>query len=54
MSEARIIHVGRGPQIAGSRITVFDVLDYVQEAWPSREIARLFRLSTDQVDAAIR
>ncbi len=54
MLEAKIIDRGRGPEIAGSRITVFDVLDYLQEGWDPIEIALFFRLSTRQVDVAVR
>ena len=54
MPEAKIINRGRGPEIEGSRITVFDVLDYLQEGWPTAEIARLFHLNSSQVDAAVR
>src|ERR1700678_4658288 len=54
MHEAKIIDRGRGPEIAGSRITVFDVLDYLQEGWNPVEIALFFRLSTRQVDVAGR
>ena len=54
MIEAKIIKVGRTPRIEGSRITVFDVLDYLQGGSDPLEIALLFRLSTRQVDAAIR
>src|SRR5262249_27095476 len=53
MIEAKIIDRGRGPEIAGSRITVFDVLDYLQEGWHPVESALNFRLSTRQVDAAV-
>jgi uncharacterized protein (DUF433 family) len=53
MLEAKIIDRGRGPEIAGSRITVYDVLDYHQEGWPAKEIAWLFHLTTAQVEAAI-
>jgi uncharacterized protein (DUF433 family) len=28
MHEARIIKTGRGPEIAGTRITVYDVIEY--------------------------
>jgi uncharacterized protein (DUF433 family) len=28
MLEAKIINRGRGPEIAGTRITVYDILDY--------------------------
>jgi uncharacterized protein (DUF433 family) len=54
MLEAKIIDRGRGPEIAGSRITVYDVLDYLEEGWPAKEIAWLFHLSTAQVEAAVR
>ena len=54
MLEAKIIDRGRGPEIAGSRIPVFDVLDYLQEGWNPVEIALFFRLSTRQVDVAVR
>jgi uncharacterized protein (DUF433 family) len=54
MLEAKIIDRGRGPEIAGSRITVYDVLDYLEEGWPAKEIAWLFHLNTAQVEAAVR
>ena len=52
--EAEIINRGRGPEIAGTRITVYDVLDYYKEGWHRDRIASLFRISSRQVDAAIR
>jgi uncharacterized protein (DUF433 family) len=54
MLEAKIIDRGRGPEIAGSRITVDDVLDHYKEGWPAREFAWLFHLTTEQIEAAIR
>jgi uncharacterized protein (DUF433 family) len=54
MKEAQIIDIGRGPQIEGSRLTVFDVLDYLQADWHPTQIALLFRVSTRQIDAAVR
>jgi uncharacterized protein (DUF433 family) len=51
---ARIIDRGRGPEIAGTRITVYDVLDYLPEGWRSDQIAELFRLPPDEIQAAIR
>ena len=44
---------GRGPEIIGTRITVYDVLDYLLDAWPPYAIAALFRIETDQVEAAV-
>ena len=52
--EAKIIDRGRGPEIAGTRITVYDVLDYLQEGWGAPQIAGLFRLSLDDIQAAIQ
>jgi uncharacterized protein (DUF433 family) len=49
-----VIDRGRGPEIAGTRITVYDILDYTTENWHPNSIALLFGLSTDQVLAAIR
>jgi len=54
MIEAKIIKVGRTPRIAGSRITVYDVLDYLKTGWHRDEIAALFDLSSRQVEAALR
>jgi uncharacterized protein (DUF433 family) len=54
MLEAKIIDRGRGPEIAGSRITVYDVLDYHKHGWPAKEIAWLFHLTTSQIEAAVR
>lgn len=52
--EEAVIHDrGRGPEIKGTRITVYDVLDYALACWPPHRIARLFNLRTDQVKAAI-
>jgi uncharacterized protein (DUF433 family) len=49
---AQIINRGRGPEIAGTRITVFDVLDYRTAGWHRDRIATFFRLSSDQIQAA--
>lgn len=50
--DAVIIDRGRGPEIAGTRITVFDVLDYLQAGWDDKGIAVVLSLGTDQVRAA--
>lgn len=51
---AQIINRGRGPEIAGTRITVYDVLDYLQAGWRYDQIADLFRLPPDDIQAAIQ
>ncbi len=54
MTESVIIDRGRGPEIAGTRITVYDVVDYLKEGWHPIAIAAFFRVSSREVEAAIR
>ena len=48
-----IIDRGRGPEIAGTRITVYDVMEYLTEGWQTEEIAGLFRVSPPDIKAAL-
>lgn len=50
---AQIIDRGRGPEIAGTRITVYDVMDYWTAGWQCEQIAGLFRLPPDDIQAAL-
>ena len=50
---AKIIDRGRGPEIEGTRITVYDVMDYWKDGWRYDQIADLFRLPPDDIQAAI-
>jgi uncharacterized protein (DUF433 family) len=54
MLEAKIIDRGRGPEIAGTRITVYDVLDYYKAGRHRDMIADTLELSSQQVEVAIR
>lgn len=45
-----IIDRGRGPEIVGTRITVFDILDY--DDWHHTRVAATFQISSSQVLAA--
>jgi uncharacterized protein (DUF433 family) len=54
MIEAKIIDRGRGPELAGTRITVYDVLDYRELGWHPDMIADTLGLSAQQVEVAIR
>jgi uncharacterized protein (DUF433 family) len=54
MLEAKIIKTGRGPEIAGTRITVYDVLEYHKTGCHRDMIADTLELSSQQVEAAIR
>jgi uncharacterized protein (DUF433 family) len=49
-----IVDRGRGPQIASSRITIYDIMDYRVGGWDVRQIAEWFRLREDEVTAAFR
>ena len=53
VAEAKIINRGRGPEISGTRITVYDVMDYYKHGWHRDQIAVLFRLSSRDIQAAI-
>ncbi|MDX1961896.1 MAG: DUF433 domain-containing protein [Pirellulales bacterium] len=47
-----IINRGRGPEISGTRITVYDILDYQQQGWTPLQVAALFRISSKKIQAA--
>ena len=51
--ESTIVNRGRGPEFVGTRITVFDVMDYLKHGWHRERIAALFRLSSRDIQAAI-
>jgi len=51
---AAIIDRGRGPEIAGTRITVYDILDYLNEGRHHTAIAMALRISSAQVQVAIQ
>ena len=53
MLEPKIIKTGRGPEIAGTRITVYDVIPYFQAGWHRDLIAVTLSLSSRQAEAAI-
>ena len=49
----RIIERGRGPEIEGTRITVYTVMDYVRGGEPPAKIAEFLQLRLEQVQAAL-
>jgi uncharacterized protein (DUF433 family) len=49
-----IIDRGRGPEIAGTRITVYDIWDYLKEGCHHTAIAMTLRISSAQVLAAVQ
>lgn len=51
--EASIIDRGRGPEIRGTRITVYDVWDYARDGEHPSLIAATLGISSAQVQAAL-
>src|SRR5687768_17508479 len=49
-----IINQGRCPRIAGTRITVYDVMDYLQAGWSEQGTEFIHLISREQVVAAKR
>jgi uncharacterized protein (DUF433 family) len=48
-----IIRTERGLTISGTRITLYDVMDYVAAQYPSKFICSLFDLTQEQMNAAL-
>ena len=51
--KARIINHGRGPEIEGTRITVYRIMDYVRAGDHPERIRDELLITHDQVDAAL-
>ncbi|WP_373526487.1 DUF433 domain-containing protein [Nostoc sp.] len=51
--QAAIIRTERGLTIAGTRITLYDVMDYVTAQYPSKFIRAMLDLTDEQVSAAL-
>ena len=50
---AQIIDRGRGPKIAGTRVTVYDVWEYAKHGYHHSYIATIFGLSSGEIQAAL-
>jgi len=48
-----IIRTESGLTIAGTRITLYDVMDYITAQYPHKFICALFRLTDEQMNAAL-
>ena len=48
-----IIRTERGLTISGTRITLYDVMDYVTAQYPSKFIQGLFDLTEEQINVAL-
>ncbi|TYQ30879.1 DUF433 domain-containing protein [Pseudanabaena sp. UWO310] len=52
-TKVAIIHTERGLTISGTRITLYDVMDYVKAQYPAKFIQGLFELTDEQINAAL-
>lgn len=52
-SQAAIVRTEQGLTIAGTRITLYDVMDHLIAGWPPRLILNWLPLTEAQLDAAI-
>jgi uncharacterized protein (DUF433 family) len=50
---ARIIDRGRGPEIQGTRVTVYRIMDFLRAGSPPERIAIELDLAADQVQAVL-
>lgn len=50
---AQIIDRGRGPEIAGTRVTLYRIMDYLRENANPERIATELNLTQDEVSAAL-
>lgn len=51
--KAAIIRTERGLTISGTRITLYDVMDYFKAQYPAKFIQGLFELTDEQVNTAL-
>lgn len=51
--QTQIIRTERGLTIAGTRITLYDVMDYLTAQYPPKFIRGLFNLTDAQINAAL-
>ena len=51
--QAAIIRTERGLTIGGTRITLYDVMDYVKSQYPPKFIGDVLNLTDEQVTAAL-
>jgi hypothetical protein len=49
----RIVNRGRGPELEGTRVTMYRIMDFVQEGCPTGDIATALHLTEEQVRVAL-
>ena len=53
-TQPTIVRTERGLSISGTRITIYDVMDYVTAEYPAHFIRGLFNLSEAQIETALQ
>ena len=53
-TQPTIVRTERGLSISGTRITIYDVMDYVTAGYPTHFIRGLFNLSEAQIETALQ
>jgi uncharacterized protein (DUF433 family) len=54
VNDSTIVEVDRNPRIAGTRISVYLIFEFVQAGWRPSDIAFWLSIRKDEVEAAIR
>src|SRR5437016_674272 len=52
-NQALIVETPHGPSLAGTRITVYSVMDYLKGNWSRNFIKRIMLISDEQLDAVL-
>ena len=52
-TSAIVIRTGRGLTVAGTRITLYSIMDYVKASWPTKLIKDLFNLTDQQISGVL-
>lgn len=53
MNRSAVIKTGWGLTIAGTRITLYDIMDYLKSGWPPRLVGNWLNLSDKQMSDAM-
>ena len=48
-----VVRTGRGLTIAGTRITLYSIMDYIKQDWPPKLIKDLFDLTDEQISGVL-
>ena len=48
-TQSTVVRTSRGLSIAGTRITLYDIMDYLKAEWPPRLIQQWFNLTDQQI-----